>query len=89
MTNILNKMKENDVHTHINKAYALLDEHLPYEYAKEVVTELAKSNVKVTAGTVRNVKAGKTSRLDVLNALLLIAKRNKKQKEKLKSNLNI
>jgi len=89
MTNILNKKKQKDVQPHIKKAYALLDEHLPYEYANEVVNELAKMKVKVSAGTVRNVRLGKTSRLDVLNALLIFAKKNKKLKEKFESNLNL
>ncbi len=89
MTNILNKKPVKKVQSHIQKAYALLDEHLPYEYANEVVRELAKMKVKVSAGTVRNVRSGKTSRLDVLNALLIVAKKNKTLKEKLKSNLKL
>lgn len=82
-------MKDKKMQTHINKAYSFLDDHLPYEYAPLVVAELKKKRVKTTAAVVRNVRVAKTTtNLTVLNALLLVAKRNKKLKEEFQNTLN-
>lgn len=75
--------------THIDKAYSYLDEHLPYEYASLVVKELKKNKINTTAAIVRNVRVAKTTtNLTVLNALLIVAKKHKKEKELLKHTLN-
>lgn len=89
MTNIVKNPSEKKVHSHISKAYDFLDAHLPYEYANEVVKNLKKKNVKVTSAVVRNVRAARTTgRIDILNALLLVAKKNKKQLEKIETTIN-
>ncbi len=69
--------------THIDKAYKFLDEHLPYEYVKEVKTELSKKGIDTSGTVIRNVRTGKSKRLDVLNALLIVAKQYKNEKEEL------
>ena len=74
--------------THNKKIYKFLDEHLPYEYALAVVKKLAQKKITVSLDVVRNVRNSKTvSNLQVLNALLLVAKENKKLKESLSEEL--
>lgn len=88
MTNILNKKPQKKVQTHIQEAYIFLDDHLPYEYASEVVGILHKKGIKASASVVRNVRTAKTtSNLAVLNALLLVAKKHKKLKDSLSTEL--
>ena len=89
MTNIVNKMPEKKMQTHIQKAYSFLDDHLPYEYTNEVIATFKKQNIEASSSVIRNVRNGiTTTRSDVLNALLLVAKKHKKLKEKIESNLN-
>lgn len=89
MTNVENKSTPKKKHSHIAKAYDFLEAHLPYEYANDVVRELKKKNVEVTSDVVRNVRAARTTnRIDVLNALLLVAKKNKKLLEKIETTIN-
>ena len=83
-------MQKTKMQTHIDKAYQFLDLYLPYEYANEVVQILAKKKIHVSTAVVRNVRTEITkNRLDVLNALLLFAKKNQKNLEELKTNLNL
>jgi len=89
MTNILKQNPQKKVQTHIRKAYEFLDEHLPYEYAAQVVEELKKKGILVSSSVVRNVRTAKTTtNRDVLNALLLVAKKNKKLLDEIQINLN-
>lgn len=69
------------MHSHIDKAYDYLETHLPERYTSEVIELLAKKKVTVTSGVVRNVRTKVNTRIDVLNALLQVAKNNKKQFE--------
>jgi len=88
MTNIVNKRPQKKMQTHIQKAYSFLDAHLPYEYTNEVLSTLKRQNIMTSSSVVRNVRTGiTTTRADVLNALLIVAKKHKKLKEKIESNL--
>lgn len=87
MTNILNKSTIIKMQSHIDKAYKFLDAHLPYEYTKDVQNELKKQSVEVPGTVIRNVRNRKNERIEIINALLLVAKRHKKQKEELVKNL--
>ncbi len=75
--------------SHIDKAYEFLDQFLPYEYVVEVELILQKKKIKVSGGTIRNIRTKRVPnpRIDVLNALLLVAKKNQKQLLELESNL--
>jgi hypothetical protein len=78
MTNITNNTKGKDVQLHIEKAYKIIDEFLPFNYVEEVLKKLPKGT-SITKGIIRNVKKKKSSRLDVLNAMVEVALDNKKQ----------
>jgi hypothetical protein len=83
MTNIANKTKGKDVQLHIDKAYKIIDEYLPFNYVDDVLKKLPKGNT-ITKSIIRNVKKKHSSRLDVLNAMVEVALDNKKQMAKLK-----
>ena len=86
-THIVNSQKEKKETTH-KKAFDFLYEHLPKDYAAPTQEILLKSKIKVSKGVIRNVRNGKTiSNIDVLNALLILAKKNKKAKESLEAQL--
>jgi len=79
------KNKQHKIH---EKAYLFLYEHLPKDYAAPTQEILLKSKIKVSKGVIRNVRNGKTiSNIYVLNALLILAKKNKKAKESLEAQL--
>ena len=46
-------------------------------------TELSKKGIDTSGTVIRNVRTGKSKRLDVLNALLIVAKQYKNEKEEL------
>jgi hypothetical protein len=85
MTNIIEKSKPTDVHVHIDKAYKVIDEHLPADYTKKVL-EKAKDKT-LTAGVIRNIRYRVTlypkTRINILNILLELSLENKKAKEHL------
>ena len=83
MTNILNNTKGGDVQLHIDKAYKIIDEYLPFNYVDDVLKKLPKGNT-ITKNIIRNVKKKSSSRLDVLNAMVEVALDNKRQMAKLK-----
>lgn len=83
MTNITNNTKGEDVQLHIEKAYKIIDEYLPFNYVEEVLKKLPK-DTSITKGIIRNVKKKNTSRLDVLNAMVEVALDYKKQMARLK-----
>lgn len=83
MTNIANKTKGKDVQLHIDKAYKIIDEYLPFNYVDDVLKKLPKGN-SITKSIIRNVKKKHSSRLDVLNAMVEVALDNKRQMAKLK-----
>lgn len=70
--------------SHIEKAYQFLEDHLPFNYAEKTKDILAKAKIDVTLNVIRNVRCKKTtSNVAVLNALLKVAKKNKKANEEL------
>ena len=84
MTNIIKNKKKEDVQTHIDIAYEIIDTYLPKSYVDQVFKKLPK-NSTVTSGTIRNVRAKLNNRLDVLNALVEVALDNKVNIENLKN----
>lgn len=78
MTKILNNTNDKDVQLHIVKAYKIIDEYLPFSYVEEVLKKLPKGT-SVTKCIIRNVKKKKSTRLDVINAMVEVALDNKKQ----------
>lgn len=78
MTKILNNTNDTDVRLHIVKAYKIIDEYLPFSYVEEVLKKLPKGT-SVTKCIIRNVKKKKSTRLDVINAMVEVALDNKKQ----------
>lgn len=62
----------------INEAFNFLNKYLPHRYSSEVKKNLKVKGINVSISTITNVRnrTNGTKRLDVLNELLLIAKRN-------------
>lgn len=83
MTNILTNNNNNDVQTHIDKAHDLIDKYLPTSYVEEVLKKLPAGH-SVSKSMIRNVRAKLNNRLDILNALVEVAKEHQAQIEKLK-----
>jgi hypothetical protein len=83
MTNIVIKKKEEDVQTHIDKAYEIIDNYLPINYVKYVLEKLPE-NTKITSGMIRNVKNKVSKRIDILNAMVEVALEYKKLDDHLK-----
>lgn len=72
-----------DMELHIEKAYLIIDKHLPFNYTNLVMAKFPKEAC-VTSGMIRNVKKGATKRIDILNALVEVALENKKLLENFK-----
>jgi hypothetical protein len=71
-----------DMELHIEKAYTIIDKHLPFNYTNLVIAKFPKE-LGITSGMIRNVKKGATKRIDILNAMVEVALENKKLQEKL------
>ena len=71
-----------DMDLHIEKAYKIIDEHLPFNYTSLVIAKLPKE-LGVTSGMIRNTKKRATERIDIINAMVEVALENKALKEKL------
>ena len=72
-----------DMDLHIEKAYKIIDEHLPFNYTNLVMAKLPKE-LGVTSGMIRNTKKRATKRIDILNAMVEVALENKKLLENFK-----
>jgi hypothetical protein len=83
MAKILKNTTSKNVHLHIEKAYKTIDDWLPRNYVDEVKAKLPKNKI-VSKGTMHNVRQKKSTRLDVLNAMVEVALDHKKEIEKLK-----
>ncbi|MDR6844474.1 hypothetical protein [Flavobacterium granuli] len=83
MTNITINNKGKNVQTHIDKAYEIIDNHLPFNYVTAVLEKLPKGT-DVTAGMIRNTKKKLSKRIDILNAMVEVALENKVLEDKLK-----
>lgn len=90
MTNIIEKSKRYDMHLHIEKAFEIIDEHLPHNYVGEVQKKLG-PEANINDGVIRNIRNRlqniTDNRLNVLNALVEVSLENKEQKDKLISNI--
>jgi hypothetical protein len=88
MTNIKQKVTLSNVKTHIEKAFEIIDEFLPSPYVDKVLAILPEPKPKKSY--VRNVRyrvtAAHDNRIDIINALLQVAKDNKAAIEKLIEN---
>lgn len=83
MTNVTKNNKADNVQTHIEKAYQIIDKHLPFNYV-ELVLEKLPENTKISKGMIRNVKNKSSKRIDILNAMVEVALENKDLEDKLK-----
>ena len=73
---------------HIIKAYSFLEEYLPEQYTKPTQRILKTAKIKVSDEVIRNVRTKKTtSNITVLNALLRVAKKNKRAQENLAASI--
>jgi hypothetical protein len=79
---IINNTSES-MELHIQKAYDIIDKHLPFHYTDLVLAKLP-TNSGITSGIVRNVKKKLSKRIDVLNAMVEVALDNKKLEENFK-----
>lgn len=74
---------------HIDDVYSFLDAYLPYSYVDDVLNLMRKKQKKnlPPKSTIRKVRVRSTpayeKRLDILNALVDLANKNKSEKEKL------
>lgn len=83
MTNITINNKDKDMQIHIEKAYEIIDNHLPFNYVTAVFEKLPK-NTNITSGMIRNAKKKLSKRLDIINAMVEVALENKALVEELK-----
>ncbi|WP_298119307.1 hypothetical protein [Flavobacterium sp.] len=86
MSKIIEKKKQNDVHSHIDRAYSIIEGNLPRNYVEKVY-EILKDDKTLTDGIIRNTKNRvhqyPSSRINVLNALVQISKDYAVELEKL------
>ena len=76
MTNISKRKTQKNVHLHIDKVFAVIDDYLPYPYVDKV-----KKHVKSSSGTIRNVRCKRKGSIKIIEALLRVALENKKKIE--------
>lgn len=65
---------------HIEKAYKIIDKHLPFNYTNAVLAKFPQ-DAGITSGMIRNVKKRATKRIDILNAMVEVALENKTLQE--------
>jgi hypothetical protein len=87
MTKIIEKTKQSDVHSHIDKAYPLFADRLPANYVDKVFLKIPNDKT-LTSGIIRNIRNRVSlypvSRIDVIIALVEIAN---EYQEELSANL--
>lgn len=80
MTNVNKKAPPIDMQLHIESAFKIIEEHLPYQYVPKVISKLRDSEViNVSGATIRRIKTKgpvKPYNLPVITALLEVAKEN-------------
>jgi len=88
MTNIKEKTTVSNLQEHIERAFEIINEYLPSPYVDRVLALLPEPKPK--KGYIRNVRYRVTpahdNRIDIINALLEVAKENKLEIEKLIKN---
>lgn len=80
MTNISNIKHTSNMQSHIDKAYDIIEEHLPVNYRAKAEELLKEKGIEVSRGTIKNVRLRYSVRLDVLEVLLMIAKESQQNK---------
>lgn len=91
MTKIKNKSKTIVVHSHIKKAFKIIDSFLPKTYVEKVL-EKATPEMKIYAGLIRNVRnqvpgINLNNHVLIVQLLVEVAKENKKSIENLKKSI--
>lgn len=91
MTKIKIKSKTIDVHSHVKKAFAIIDCFLPKTYVEKVL-EKAPEGMKIYSGLVRNVRnrtpgINVNNHVQIVQLLVEVAKENKKSIENLKKSI--
>lgn len=85
MTKIQTKSHSKDVHSHIDKAYLIIDGKLPDYYVKAVKSKPSCKNV--SSGIIRNTRNRTTlypiNHIHVINALVQVANEYQNELEKL------
>lgn len=67
----------------IEEIYLFIDDHLPIRYSSIIEKNLKEKEIIVTANQISNVRNRRATNLDILNALLELAKSSKEKKQKL------
>ena len=81
MTNLENNNSSADIHLNISSTFDFICENLPEKYSREVWNLLPKDK-RVDLAYIRQVKKDRIVNEAIINALYLVAQRNKKAKEK-------
>lgn len=69
----MEKNTRKNVRSHINKAFLIIDQYLPYRYVDRV-----KKLCDAPEGTIRNVRSSRNGRSEIVEALLKVALEEKK-----------
>lgn len=88
MANIIENNNIKNMQTHIDKAYQFLEDNLPTTYSIAVQKNLQYQKITVSTSVIKNVRNRVSVRIDVLNALLELARKNKAQVEELITKIN-
>jgi hypothetical protein len=83
MANIVINSNERDMQLHIDKARIIIDNYLPSIYVEEVLKKLPKGR-PYSKKVIRNVRANLNNNIEILTALVEVAKENKSKLEKFK-----
>jgi hypothetical protein len=86
MNNLPRKNNLTDMQVHIDKAFIIIDKHLPVTYVEKVLEKLShnKNITKTVIQNVRQKKSKASSNLEVFNAIVEVAIENKKEQQRLK-----
>ena len=90
MNNLPQKKNLTVVQLHIDKAFKIIDKHLPVTYVDKVLEKLPKGN-KATKTIIQNIRQKKSkasSNLEVFNAIVEVAVEHKRAQNKLERLLN-
>lgn len=77
----MKKAPKKNMRLHIKKAFAIIDEFLPYRYVDKV-----KKIHDAPEGSIRNVRNARCGNVQIVNALLKVALKEKKHLEEMEIN---
>jgi hypothetical protein len=72
--------------THIENAFVIIDAYLPKRYVNLVLEKL-KEDSSINKESIRNVRNKKSNRIEIIKAMVEVAKDNKKLLENLNSQI--